>query len=91
MLRVSHDNLLTIDVFQIVHQDLVRQHVNELLDVPSHYSLIFAFLQIAEVVVWEGRHKELHIELVPTIEKKLSNKRVTTYLKNTDASSIGSS
>ena len=64
MFRVATNNLVTLDVLQVVHENLLRKHVDERLDVGSHHVLVVSFLQLAKVAVWESRHEKLHVELI---------------------------
>ena len=73
MLGVALDDLVALDVLQIVHEDRLRQHVDQRLDVVRHLLLVLCFDQIAEVVVGKGRHEELHVELVSVDKVKLED------------------
>ena len=66
MLRISINNLLSLDVSNIVHEDLGGEQVDEWLDIGSHLLFIIVVLQWAEVEVGECRLKELDVESVPT-------------------------
>ena len=72
MLRITADDLVTLDVLQVVHQDVLAEHVDEGLNVSRHLIHVVGLLQLAEVVVWEGRLKKLDIKLVP--EQKITSK-----------------
>ena len=54
MLGVAGHDLVTLDVLQIVHKDLVREHVNQTLDVRGHLIFVIRLNQLAEVVVGES-------------------------------------
>ena len=65
MLRITADNLVTFDVLQIVHQNVLTEHVDQGLNISRHLILIVGLHQLTEVVVREGRLKKLDIKLVP--------------------------
>ena len=65
VLRIASHDLVSFDVLQVVHQYVLAEHVDEGLNVSRHLIHIVGLLQLAEVVVWEGRLKKLDIKLVP--------------------------
>ena len=65
VLRIAADELITLDVLQIVHQNVLAEHVDEGLNVSCHFILVIRLFQLTEVVVWEGHLEELDIKLVP--------------------------
>ena len=67
MLWITLNDLVALDVFKIIHKDLLGEHVDESLDISSHHVLIVSLLQLAEVAVWEGGHEELHVELISKV------------------------
>ena len=74
MFEVTPDDLVSLNVLKVVHEDLLREHVDEGLDVSSHDLLVLSLLnQPREVAVGEGRHKKLHVEMIPI---KVSEQRL---------------
>ena len=71
MLRVRTHNLVALDVLQIVHEDALAEHVDERLNIRRHLVLVVGLDQLAEVVVGEGRHEELDVELISIHQKTL--------------------
>ena len=69
MLWVPHDDLLSIDVFEVVHEDFLGEHVDEGLNVRRHLFFIVSLDELAEVTVGERRHEELDVELVSGVSK----------------------
>ena len=64
MLWVTCNNLVSFYVFQVVHENVLAQHVDKGLDVGSHFIVVLCLDQLTEVAVREGRHEKLHVELV---------------------------
>ena len=64
MLSVTLDDSCASDMLEVVHEDVLGEHVDEGLDVGGHLILVFSVDQLAEVAVREGRHEELDVELV---------------------------
>ena len=67
MLWITRDDLVALNVLQIVHEDLLGQHVDESLDISCHHVLIVSLHQLAEVTVRKGGHEELHVELISKV------------------------
>ena len=90
MLRVALHDLIALDVLQVVHENLLRQHIDQLLNIGAHHFLIICVEnEFAEIAVREGRHEELHVELISA--KKYTRLETVgdmrdNYLKNIDAS-----
>ena len=94
--RVRVDNLVTFYVFKIIHQYILAEHINESLDVGGHFLFVIGLDELAEIVIREGRHKELNVKLISVGRKRLLLGLLLkflriTHLKKTEGSSIGSS
>jgi hypothetical protein len=75
---VAANDLLAFDVLQVVHEDVLAEHVDQGLDVCRHLLFVLGLHKLAEVAVGEGRHEELHVELVPAPLKPVSQLRTLT-------------
>lgn len=77
MLGIARHDLVALDVLQVVHQDVLAQHVDQRLNIGRHLLVFLRFHQLAEVAVGESRHEKLHVELVPatiiTINQSICN------------------
>ena len=62
MLRVATDNLASLDVAQIVAQDLLREQINQCLNVCSHFFFVGGLLERTEVDIGESRLEELDVK-----------------------------
>lgn len=78
---VACNDLVSFYVFQVVHQNVLAQHVDKGLDVGSHFIVVLCLDQLTEVAVREGRHKKLHVELVSSNTNRLSE-QIAGYVKD---------
>ena len=64
MLRVTRDYLVSSDVGKVIFQNLFAQHINQSLDVLSHFLFILCLFQLREVQLRKCRHEELDVKRV---------------------------
>ena len=64
MLWVGANDLVTLDVFQVVHQNALTQHVNERLNVRRHFLFIVCLDELTKIVIRESLLEECDVELI---------------------------
>jgi hypothetical protein len=64
VLRVSVDDFLTLNVVQVVFEDVFTQQVNQSLDILGHLLVGSGFFERGEVDVGESSLKERNVKLI---------------------------
>lgn len=89
MLGVAMDDLLSLDVGEIIFQNLLTKEVDERLNILRHFVHILTGSQLTEVDLGERSLEELDVKFITNII--VLHIRMPTYLKKTATSSMGSS
>ena len=70
MFGVARDNLVSADVTQVVHEDLLAEQVNQCLNICCHLLFVLSLFEFAEVKVRECRLEKLNVESVAVLKQR---------------------